>query len=679
MKLLQLPNPGNGGRLGNHLFTIASTIGLALRHGYTPRFPANWKYRERFNIPDEWFGEIEPAKVISETTYEYDGKIEYLLIEARAGIEDIITISLSGYLQSPKYWTFKEDEIRKYLTPKGAQPGTKDSAAIHYRRGDYVGNPNYYQLPMSYYLHAYQKHFDGWGIVAFSDDKEFIKLHHAGHWFHDDDPVSELAEMCSHKGHITANSTFSWWGAYLSGCFAVRPEEWFAGPLLFQCSGRDLLPPDWAMCEQGKADLKDVTFIIPVSYDHPDREENITYCLTELRRNFETNIIVGEINTNHFPAHMQFDYDGKFHRTKALNEMTKAADTPYVINLDADCFMPPFQVLQMVHRLRQGADMVYPYDGTFVNVKRSCLPALLQGQMTVLNKPGNARQVMNTTLPVINVVGSVGGCVGFNKERYMAIGGENENMISWSPEDVERYWRAAMFGLSIERIEGPIYHIDHYRGDNSNGRSEDSMNAHKYWEWLQQRTKEEVSEHLNLTRGYAGGWKEEDAIKEHAFSLELAYYISNLTQDYDTVLDLGCGPGFYAQFLKMRNHDVFAVDSGDLRHLSLFSFIFKEDILLIEMEPCNVVLCLEVGEHVPQEDEQRLIDQICKHATDLIILSWAIPGQGGFGHVNCQPNAYIVGQMKARGWNLNANSSNLLRQHCSGATWFEDTIMVFEK
>jgi 2-polyprenyl-3-methyl-5-hydroxy-6-metoxy-1,4-benzoquinol methylase len=205
------------------------------------------------------------------------------------------------------------------------------------------------------------------------------------------------------------------------------------------------------------------------------------------------------------------------------------------------------------------------------------------------------------------------------------------------------------------------------------------MNAHKYWEWLQQRTKEEVSEHLNLTRGYAGGWKENDAIKEHAFSLELAYYIWKLIGNNVMVYDFGCGPGFYTSFLYQRGLAVCSVDAGDNENISLCNDIIKEDILEFDSDPVHTVLCLEVGEHVPKEDEQRLIDQICKHATDLIILSWAIPGQGGFGHVNCKPNAYIVGQMKARGWKLNANSSNLLRQHCSGATWFEDTIMVFEK
>jgi tryptophanyl-tRNA synthetase len=268
--------------------------------------------------------------------------------------------------------------------------------------------------------------------------------------------------------------------------------------------------------------------------------------------------------------------------------------------------------------------------------------------------------------------------VGFNKERYLTIGGENENMVSWAPEDVERYWRASMFGLSIERTPGTLYHIDHFRGNNSNGRSEDSMQAHKYWDWLQQRTKEEVAEHLNLTRGYAGGWKEEDAIKEHAFSLELAYHLWKIIGTNRDAYDFGAGPGFYTQFLRMRGLSVVAIDSGETENVSLTN-VFNRNILTFNDRPLHAVLCLEVGEHVPVESEQLLIDQICKHATDQIILSWAIPGQLGFGHVNCRDNAYIIKQMKQRGWAIDIEQSDYLRQRCSGATWFQDTLMVFYK
>jgi hypothetical protein len=427
--------------------------------------------------------------------------------------------------------------------------------------------------------------------------------------------------------------------------------------------------------------LTDCTFIIPFSYDHPDRIENICLVTDFLNKHFDTNILIGELNTTAIEWEaVHFDYGGKFHRTKALNHLTNLAETKYVINWDADVLCDPKQLVQMAERLRAGIDMVYPYDGNFASVSRSFLPQL-QKELNVKCLQGHKHRNLGNyaALPVIGVKGSVGGAVGFNKERYMSIGGENENFVSWGPEDVERYWRAQLLGLTIERVDGILYHVDHYRGQNSSMATGESKENHKYWNWLQGLTRDQVIEHLNLRlndRGYPGGWKLEDAIKEHAFSLELAYHIYKLIEDYDTVFDLGSGPGFYAQFLHKRDMVVVAIDDGDNSDVCLHPVV-NMDILDLNTNPFDVVLCLEVGEHVPKEDERLLLDRVCQHAKEKIILSWAIPGQGGFGHVNCQSNEYIVAQMKARGWQIDWDESNYLRERCSGCSWFENTLMVF--
>jgi hypothetical protein len=485
-KILQLPNIGNGGRLGNHLFTIASTIGLALRHGYTPRFPADWKYREHFNIPDEWFGEIVNVFSVKEKSYEHCKDLEYN-VSICAGV-----LSISGYLQSAKYWEGYEAEIRKYLTPKGCTPGIHDAVAIHYRRTDYVGNKNYKQLSMAYYLQQYGNFFDGGTpIVAFSDDVDFIKLHHAGHWSHDDDPITELSNMASYKYHITANSTFSWWGAYLSGGNAIAPDTWFDGPLLKTCSVKTLFPAHWWKMVDGKVDLKDCTFIIPVMVDHQDRVDNLTLVLRFLHEHFDTNIIIGEINTTKLLGAKQYQYRG-FHRTRCLNEMTVAATTKYVINWDADVIIPPFQILQMVYTLRNGSDVVYPYDGTFAGVPRSYFANVV----TDLNLPALRGEHWRGFGE--ERFKSVGGAVGYDKEAFLKAGGENENFVSYAPEDQERYWRFNLLGMQVERIKGPLYHMDHYRGPDSTMNNPDSRASHKYWDSIKHFNKEQIIEHLKL-------------------------------------------------------------------------------------------------------------------------------------------------------------------------------------
>ncbi len=238
MKLLQLPKPGNGGRLGNQLFGIASTIGLALRHGYTPRFPADWKYRDSFNIPAEWFGKRLALPGHKEKAYEYDESIEFALsTEAHS-------TSLSGYLQSPKYWAGYGDQVRQYLTPKGCNPGSRDAVGIHYRRGDYVGNPNYVQLGEDYYKNAFYDLTNSEYTIARSDDAKFIKYT----WGQIcGTEIEDFISLAVCKEHIISNSTFSWWAAYLSGGKVVAPKEWFAGALAKRCSTKDLLPANWIM------------------------------------------------------------------------------------------------------------------------------------------------------------------------------------------------------------------------------------------------------------------------------------------------------------------------------------------------------------------------------------------------------------------------------------------------
>jgi len=337
MKLLQLPNPGEGGRLGNQIFAIASTIGLALRHGYTPRFPANWKYRQHFNIPDEWFGEMSSAVTpIKEPFYEYCGDYfrQWLETDYRT-LSGTLTI-IHSYLQSQKYWAGYEDKIRQYLTPKGAIPQSDESVCIHYRRGDYLRNPNYKTVSVDYTIGVYSEYFYPMPIKAFSDDYEFIKLHHDGDILPQQDEIKDLISMVNCRYHIISNSTFSWWAAYLSGGFTIYPPVWFDGALAGRASTETLFPDGWVKGEYKKAYLNDVTFIIPVSYDHPDRCSNLETVVQYINQYFYTNIIIGEINTkilgpNKSTEYMRFDFAGQFHRTKALNEMTKAANTPYVV------------------------------------------------------------------------------------------------------------------------------------------------------------------------------------------------------------------------------------------------------------------------------------------------------------------------------------------------------------
>lgn len=59
------------------------------------------------------------------------------------------------------------------------------------------------------------------------------------------------------------------------------------------------------------------------------------------------------------------------------------------------------------------------------------------------------------------------------------------------------------------------------------------------------------------------------------------------------------------------------------------------------------VQSLEVGEHIPPEKTSVFVNNLVKHAKNGIILSWAIPGQNGFSHINNKANSEVIEMLKA--------------------------------
>jgi hypothetical protein len=239
-----------------------------------------------------------------------------------------------------------------------------------------------------------------------------------------------------------------------------------------------------------KTNLLDTTFIIPVSYDHPDRMENLNLVRDYINHHFDTNIIVGEIRTNQMNADVLFPYSC-FHRTKALNYMTMMAKTPYVVNWDADVLVEPHQIELMIRFLRTGWHVCYPYDGRFLLVPRSYIRPI-QDTMTLwplqyVNLPSMG--ATSATGP------SYGGAVGYSKEAFIRAGGENENFVSMGAEDQER-WRRFSLLLKVARVDGPLYHINHHRGVNSTFKHEHGRANQLYWDKLCRMNDEQFIDHI---------------------------------------------------------------------------------------------------------------------------------------------------------------------------------------
>ena len=495
------------GRLGNILFQIAAMFGFASKYNVILTLP-DWDYLPYFpNL--NWIKTPMQGKQINEPAFhatpEYYDSLDWSK-----------PMDFVGYFQSPKYFPSNVKDLFAFdhgfveaCREPFSEAFKKPTIAIHVRRQDYVGNDCYVSLPPTYYILALEENFPDWrncNLIFFSDDIEYCRIHYQclPNAFFSDNFV-DIADLClmSQCDHfLIANSSFSWWGAYLGekeGTKVVYPVRHFAGKLKNN-SIRDLHPKNWIGFdhEDKKIPLKDITFTIPVSYDHPDRQENLELCLAYLLSNFDTNVVIGEQGARHFEylseycEYRHFEGMQLFHRTKMLNDLARASNTPFVANLDCDVLLAPMQVLEAVQRLRSGGEMVYPYGGEFARVTRHSYVSKIVKDLDIGVLAGRVFPGMGVGQPI-----SLGGAVFFDKEAFCRGGMENEGYISFGNEDVERMWRFEKLGFRVERVGGILAHIDHHVGINSTITHPNHASNQRVWQNISKLSTTELKEHVS--------------------------------------------------------------------------------------------------------------------------------------------------------------------------------------
>lgn len=145
------------------------------------------------------------------------------------------------------------------------------------------------------------------------------------------------------------------------------------------------------------------------------------------------------------------------------------------------------------------------------------------------------------------------------------------------------------------------------------------------------------------------------------------------------VADIGCGDGSYT--FGFRENGVFCSGYDGNPHtpqITQHRCSTVDFSRIADIGPYDMVLCLEVAEHIPAKYERTFIDNLTKTAERLIVLSWAVEGQGGIGHVNCRNNDYVIEAMACRGFRYNHKASMRLRRSAN-ISWFKKTIMVYER
>lgn len=240
-----------GWRLGNQMFQIATAVALAERDGVEAIIP-NWAYADIFE------GNFITPQV-AKGPYNNWNEPGFHYTEIPSG-----TNIINGYFQSEKYFKDSESKIREMFKIKPEIISSvyeknysllerKNTVAVHLRRGDYLSLPNHHPvMDLNYFMKAMKKFPKDSIFLVFSDDTEWCKNNFPGigekfFIIEGQSDVEDFAmmTMCTHN--CIANSSFSWWAAWLNesdGKVVVAPEKWF-GSMYSHNNTDDLYCEGW--------------------------------------------------------------------------------------------------------------------------------------------------------------------------------------------------------------------------------------------------------------------------------------------------------------------------------------------------------------------------------------------------------------------------------------------------
>lgn len=167
---------------------------------------------------------------------------------------------------------------------------------------------------------------------------------------------------------------------------------------------------------------------------------------------------------------------------------------------------------------------------------------------------------------------------------------------------------------------------------------------------------------------------------EHHFDKPLADALVELLRGH-SVLDVGCGMGEYVHVLRRAGIEAAGVDGNpDTPYLTRWQCCVAD---LVEPWPASwpyweTVLCLEVLEHIPHTLEEIAVHNVCDYCGKRLILSWAVRGQDGTGHVNCRTKDYVETRISAQGFVFDVAATETLRSKAT-LPWFQNNLLVFNR
>lgn len=151
-----------------------------------------------------------------------------------------------------------------------------------------------------------------------------------------------------------------------------------------------------------------------------------------------------------------------------------------------------------------------------------------------------------------------------------------------------------------------------------------------------------------------------------------------------SLTDLGAGIGQFGHALRARlpQLEYHGYDGGGNVEEFTNNYVKFADLTLpLSLKPTDWVISSEVGEHIPHKYEAQVIANIHAHNCRGVILTWAVVGQGGNGHINCHSNSYLIKIFEDLGYKINEELTSALRASRSRKNhpWLMHSSMAFER
>lgn len=254
------------GGLGNMFFQIAAAKSIAIDAGTDCSFPNLESQLHLINSDSVYNPKIKHAleyKTILKNlkSDRPDNRIPVHSFPFHYTQPQLLTdLVIDGFFQSEKYFAHNREEILNYLNFDGVAKIVDEkygdllnvkTTAIHVRRGDYVRHSNHHPVQtMDYFNKGIDVVKDNTDtFLVFSDDIEWCKEHFKVDniiYIEDEKDYIEIYLMSLCDNDIIANSSFSWWGAWLNtkeDKVVIGPTKWF-GPAINHNTD-DILPESW--------------------------------------------------------------------------------------------------------------------------------------------------------------------------------------------------------------------------------------------------------------------------------------------------------------------------------------------------------------------------------------------------------------------------------------------------